>query len=58
MACGGLAAAWISAAGCFVLTMASELPSARKYQRWVFSGLAEQMTDMLRSSALFIHFSP
>ena len=30
----------------------------KKSQRWVFSGLAEQMTDMLPSSALFIHFSP
>ena len=57
VACGGLAAAWINAAGFFVLTMASKLPSAKKYQRWVFSELAEQMTDMLPSSALFIHFS-
>ena len=37
--------------------MASKLPSAKKYQRWVFSELAEQMTDMLPSSALFNHFS-
>ena len=57
VACGGLAAAWINAAGFFVLTMASKLPSAKKYQRWVFSELAEQMTDMLPSSALFIHLS-
>ena len=56
--CGGLASAWINEAGVFALTMASKLPSAKKSQRWVFSGLAEQMTDMLPSSALFIHFSP
>ena len=31
VACGGLAAAWINAAGFFVLTMASKLPSAKKY---------------------------
>ena len=58
MDCGGLASAWINEAGVFALTMASKLPLARKSQRWVFSGLAEQMTDMLPSSALFIHFSP
>ena len=57
VACGGLPAAWINAAGFFVLTMASKLQLAKKYQRWVFSELAEQMTDMLPSSALFIHFS-
>ena len=57
MACGGLAAACINAAGCFVLTMASKLPLAKKYQSWVSSESAEQMTDMLPSSALFIHFS-
>ena len=57
VACGGLPAAWINAAGLFILTMASKLRSAKKYQRWVFSELAEQMTDMLPSSALFIHFS-
>ena len=56
--CGGLALAWTDEAGFLVLTMASKLPSAKKYQRWVFSELAEQMTDMLPSSALFIHFSP
>ena len=55
--CGGLALAWTDEAGFLVLTMASKLPSAKKYQRWVFSELAEQMTDMLPSSALFIHFS-
>ena len=55
--CGGLASAWIDEAGFFALTMASKLPSAKKYQRWVFSELAEQMTDMLPSSALFNHFS-
>ena len=57
---GGLwwaGSAWINEAGVFALTMASKLPSAKKSQRWVFSGLAEQMTDMLPSSALFIHFS-
>ena len=53
--CGGLASAWIREAGVFALTMASKLPSARKSQRWVFSGLAQQMTDMPPSSALFIH---
>ena len=42
----------------FALTMASKLPLAKKSQRWVFSGLAEQITDMLPSSALFMHFSP
>ena len=56
MDCGGLALAWIDEAGFLVLTMASKLPSAKKYQRWVFSELAEQMTDMLPSSASFIHF--
>ena len=30
VACGGLAAAWINAAGFFVLTMAPKLPSANK----------------------------
>ena len=54
--CGGLASAWIDEAGFFALTMASKLPSAKKYQRWVFSELAEQMTDMLPSSASLIHF--
>ena len=54
--CGGLASAWINEAGVFAVTMASKL--AKKSQRWVFSGLAEQMTDMLPSSALYIHFSP
>ena len=39
--CGGLASAWINEAGVFALTMASKLPSAKKSQRWVFSGLAE-----------------
>ena len=58
MDCDGLASAWINEAGVFALTMASKLPSAKKSQRWVFSGLAEQMTDMLPSSALFIHSSP
>ena len=57
VACGGLASAWIKKAGVFALTMASKLPLAKKSQRWVFSGLAQQMTDMLHSSALFIHFS-
>ena len=57
VACGGLASAWIKKAGVFALTMASKLPLAKKSQRWVFSGLAQQMTDMLPSSALFIHFS-
>ena len=56
--CGGLASAWSDEAGVFALTMASKLPSAKKYQRWVFSELAEQMTDMLPSSALFNHFAP
>ena len=55
--CGGLASAWIDEAGFFALTITSKLPSAKKYQRWVFSELAEQMTDMLPSSALFNHFS-
>ena len=54
---GGLASAWIDEAGFFALTMASKLPSAKKYQRWMFSELAKQMTDMLPSSALSIHFS-
>ena len=54
---GGLASAWIDEAGVFALTTASKLPQAKKYQRWVFSELAEQMTDMLPSSALFVHFS-
>ena len=54
--CGGLASAWIDEAGFFALTMSSKLPSAKKYQRWVFSELAEQMTDMLPSSALSINF--
>ena len=44
--CGGLAPAWIDEAGFFALTMASKLPSAKKYQGWVFSELAEQMTDI------------
>ena len=57
MDCGGLALAWTDRAGFLVLTMASKLPSAKKYQRWVFSELAEQMTDMLPSSASSIHFS-
>ena len=57
MDCGGLALAWTDAAGSLVLTMASKLPSAKKYQRWVFSELAEQMIDMLPSSASSIHFS-
>ena len=57
MDCGGLALAWTDEAGFLVLTMASKLPSAKKYQRWVFSELAEQMTDMLPSSASSIHFS-
>ena len=56
--CGGLASAWINEAGVFALTMASKLPSAKKSQCWVFSGSAEQMTDMLPRSALFIHLSP
>ena len=41
--CGGLASAWINEAGVFALTMASELPFAKKSQRWVFSGLADQI---------------
>ena len=55
--CGGLTLAWIDEAGFVALTMASKLPSAKKYQRWVFSELAEQMTDMLPNSASFIHLS-
>ena len=54
--CDGLASAWFDAAGFIALTMASKLPSAKRYQRWVFSELAEQMNDMLPISALFIHF--
>ena len=32
-----LASIWINEAGFFALTMASKLPLAKKYQRWVFS---------------------
>ena len=31
--CGGLASAWIDEAGFLAVTMASKLPSAKKYQR-------------------------
>ena len=55
--CGGLTSAWINQAGFCALTVASKLPSAELYQRWVLPESAERMTDMLPSSAMFIILS-